>query len=79
MSIEFIKILKNAYIQISMYGKGAWRDKVFVECFWRTIKYEEIYLRAYDSVSAARESLDRYQTFYNSRTPQSSFGGRTPD
>ncbi len=55
-SIDFIKTLKDADIQISMDGKGAWRDNVFVERLWRTIKYEEVYLRAYDSVSAARES-----------------------
>ena len=66
-------------IQISMDGKGAWRDSVFVERLWRTIKYEEVYLRAYDSVSAARESLRRYLAFYNSRRPHSSLDGRTPD
>ena len=78
-SIEFIKTLKDADIQISMDGKGAWRDNVFVERLWRTIKYEEVYLRAYDSVSAARESLCRYLTFYNTRRPHSSLDGRTPD
>ena len=56
-SIDFIKVLKDADIQISMDGKGAWRDNVFVERLWRTIKYEEVYLRAYDSVSAAREII----------------------
>ncbi|PTM94938.1 putative transposase [Rhodovulum imhoffii] len=78
-SIEFIKTLKDADIQISMDGKGAWRDNVFVERLWRTIKYEEVYLRAYDSVSAARESLARYLKFYNTRRPHSSLDGRTPD
>ncbi|MCK5887071.1 MAG: IS3 family transposase, partial [Alcanivorax sp.] len=78
-SIEFIKTLKDAGIQISMDGKGAWRDNVFVERLWRTIKYEEVYLRAYDSVSAARESLRRYLVFYNSRRPHSSLDGQTPD
>ena len=78
-SIDFIKTLKDADIQISMDGKGAWRDNVFVERLWRTIKYEEVYLRAYDSVSAARESLGRYLTFYNSRRPHSSLDGQTPD
>ena len=78
-SIEFIKTLKDADIQISMDGKGAWRDNVFVERLWRTIKYEEVYLRAYDSVSAARESLGRYLAFYNSRRPHSSLEGQTPD
>ena len=59
--------------------KGAWRDNVFVERLWRTIKYEEVYLRAYDSVPAARESLGRYLVFYNSRRPHSSLDGQTPD
>lgn len=78
-SIDFIKVLKGAGIQISLDGKGAWRDNVFVERLWRTIKYEEVYLRAYDSVSAARESLGRYLTFYNARRPHSSLDGQTPD
>lgn len=78
-SIDFITTLKNAGIQISMDGKGAWRDNVFVERLWRTIKYEEVYLRAYDSVPAARESLSRYLTFYNTRRPHSSLDGQTPD
>ena len=62
-----------------MDGKGAWRDNVFVERLWRTIKYEEVYLRAYESVPAARESLGRYLAFYNSRRPHSSLDGQTPD
>ncbi|MCH2127491.1 MAG: integrase core domain-containing protein, partial [Pirellulaceae bacterium] len=78
-SIDFIKTLKDADIQISMDGKGAWRDNVFVERLWRTIKYEEVYLRAYDSVSVARESLRQYLAFYNTRRPHSSLDGRTPD
>lgn len=61
-----------------MDGKGAWRDNVFVERLWRSIKYEEVYLRAYDSVSAAREGLRRYITFYNTRRPHSSLAGQTP-
>ena len=78
-SIDFITALKDADIRISMDGKGAWRDNVFVERLWRTIKYEEVYLRAYDSVTAARESLRRYINFYNTRRPHSSLDGRTPD
>ncbi len=78
-SIDFIKALKNAGIQISMDGKGAWRDNVFVERLWRTIKYEEVYLHAYDSVSAAREGLTRYIRFYNTRRPHSSLAEQTPD
>ena len=78
-SIDFIKALKAAEIQISMDGKGAWRDNVFVERLWRTIKYEEVYLHAYDSVSEARSGLARYLAFYNTRRPHSSLDGQTPD
>jgi putative transposase len=66
-------------IAISMDGKGAWRDNVFVERLWRTIKYEEVYLRAYGGVSEARASIGRYLGFYNRTRPHSSLGGRTPD
>src|SRR6201985_3137404 len=55
-------LIKNA-IAISMDGKGAWRDNVFVERLWRSVKYEEVYLRAYDSVSEARASIGRYLNF----------------
>ena len=78
-SIDFIKTLKDADIQGSMDGKGAWRDNVFVERPWRTIKYEEVYLRAYDCVSAVRESLGRYLTFCNTRRPHAPLDGQTPD
>ncbi|WP_281020121.1 IS3 family transposase [Minwuia sp. IMCC3060] len=78
-SIDFIKALKDADIQISMDGKGAWRDNVFVERLWRSVKYEEVYLHAYESVSAARQGIDRYLTFYNTRRPHSSLEGQTPD
>ena len=70
-STDFIKVLAGREIKISMDGKGAWRDNVFVERLWRTIKYEEVYLRAYASVSEARASLGRYLAFYNSRRPHS--------
>jgi putative transposase len=75
----FIGVLLAHRIEISMDGKGAWRDNVFVERLWRTIKYEEIYLKAYGSVLEARASLGQYLDFYNSRRPHSSLGGRTPD
>ena len=66
-------------IAISMDGKGAWRDNVFVERLWRSVKYEEVYLRAYESVSEARISIGRYLDFYNRRRPHSSLDGSTPD
>ena len=78
-SADFIKVLKDAGIAISMDGKGAWRDNVFVERLWRTVKYEEVYLRAYGGVSEARASIGRYLGFYNETRPHSSLGGRTPD
>ena len=62
-----------------MDGRGAWRDNVFVERLWRSVKYEEVYLRAYDSVRDARASLGRYLDFYNERRPHSSLGARTPE
>lgn len=78
-SIDFITMLKDAEIAISMDGKGAWRDNVFVERLWRTIKYEEVYLHAYASVPEARAALARYLTFYNTRRPHSSLDRKTPD
>ena len=62
-----------------MDDKGAWRDNVFVERLWRIVKYEEIDLRAYDSVSEARASIARYLAFYNRGRPHSSLDDRTPD
>lgn len=75
----FTGVLMKNDIRISMDGKGAWRDNVFVERLWRTIKYEEVYLRAYDSVSDARQSIGRYLDLYNRRRPHSSLDGQTPD
>ena len=62
-----------------MDGKGAWRDNVFVERLWRSVKYEEVYLRAYDGVGEARSSIGRYLAFYNGRRPHSSLDRCTPD
>jgi putative transposase len=76
---EFIDILTQHAIRISMDGKGCWRDNVFVERLWKTIKYEEVYLHAYDTVSAARESLTRYISFYNGRRPHTALDRQTPD
>jgi putative transposase len=78
-SQAFTGALIGADIAISMDGKGSWRDNVFVERLWRTIKYEEVYLRAYDSVSDARASIGRYLGFYNQRRPHSSLDRQTPD
>jgi len=75
----FTGALTDNCIAISMDGKGAWRDNVFVERLWRSVKYEEVYLRAYDSVSEARASIGRYLNFYNGRRPHSSLDGVTPD
>ncbi len=70
-------LIQNA-IAISMDGKGVWRDNVFVERLWRSVKYEEVYLRAYDGVSEARASIGRYLDFYNGRRPRSCLDGITP-
>jgi putative transposase len=75
----FTGVLTREDIAISMDGKGAWRDNVFVERFWRSVKYEEVYLRAYDDVPEARASLGRYLDFYNRRRPHSALDRRTPD
>jgi putative transposase len=71
--------LKKEGIAISMDGKGRWRDNVFVERVWKSIKYEEVYLHAYESVSEARTSIGKYLEFYNSIRPHSSLDGFTPD
>ena len=78
-SLAFTSVLQDDGIQISMDGKGAWRDNIFVERLWRTVKYEEVYLHAYDTVSDARNALRRYFDLYNQRRPHSSLGRRTPD
>lgn len=78
-SSEFIDTLGVNKIAISMDGKGCWRDNVFVERLWKSIKYEEVYLHAYDSVSDAKAGIARYVSFYNARRPHSSLDGRTPD
>jgi putative transposase len=62
-----------------MDGKGCWRDNVFVERLWKSIKYEEVYLHAYETVSAAHQGLERYLTFYNHARPHRALDGRTPD
>jgi putative transposase len=78
-SEAFTGLLKHHGIAISMDGKGCWRDNVFVERLWKSVKYEEVYLRAYDSVSHAKASLGRYFDFYNVRRPHSRLARQTPD
>ncbi len=78
-SEAFTGMLKAHGVAISMDGKGSWRDNVFVERLWKSVKYEEVYLRAYDSVGEARALLGRYLDFYNRSRPHSSLDRRTPD
>lgn len=75
----FTEAVLSRGIRLSMDGKGAWRDNVFVERVWRSIKYEEVYLKAYESVSHARQSLGNYIELYNRKRPHSSLQDQTPD
>ena len=78
-SVDFTGVLKREGIQISMDGKGRWIDNVFVERLWRSVKYEEVYLWAYDSITGARASLGRYFKFYNTERRHQSLDRRTPE
>ena len=78
-SQEFTGLRKHHGIQISMDGKGCWRDHVFVERLWKSIKYEEVYLHAYETVGAAHQGLAHYLTFYNQTRPHQALDGKTPD
>ena len=78
-SQAFTGLIKQHGIAISMDGKGCWRDNVFIGRLWKSVKYEEVYLRAYDSVSHAKASLSRYLTFYNQRRPHTALDRLTPD
>jgi putative transposase len=78
-SEAFTQVLKAHDIQISMDGKGRWVDNVFVERVWKSVKYEHVYLHAYESVGEAKQQLANYFSFYNTRRPHSSLGGMTPD
>ena len=78
-STAFTAVLHREKIAISMDGKGCWRDNVFVERLWRSVKYEEVYLNAYTSVPEARAGIGRYIGSYNAVRPHSALGGRTPD
>lgn len=78
-SLEFTDLLKSHQIQISMDGKGCWRDNVIIERFWRTVKYEEVYLKAYQTTSEARAQLTQYIRFYNEMRGHQALNGQTPD
>mgnify|MGYP001158335930 FL=1 len=78
-SDAFTGKLKEHNIRISMDGKGSWRDNVFVERLWRSVKYEEVYLKAYETVTEARRSIGIYLNFYNRERPHSSLDGIPPD
>ena len=78
-SEAFTGVLKAHDIEISMDGKGRWVDNVFVERLWRSVKYEDVYLRAYETAAALRDGLTRYFDFYNTRRRHSALDRRTPD
>ena len=78
-SSAFIALLQEHSIQVSMDSKGCWRDNVFVERLWKSVKYKEIDLHGYETVSEVRQALARYFDFYNRRRPHSTLDGKTPD
>lgn len=78
-STDFTSILKDNDIQISMDSKGRWIDNVFIERFWRSLKYEEVYLRAYQSISEAKHHISNYIQDYNQHRRHSSLDKQTPD
>ncbi len=78
-STDFLGVLRTHAIQISMDGRGCWRDNVFVERLWRSVKYEDVYLHAYETVSDVRAGLERYFTFFNQRRPHMALRRATPD
>ncbi len=78
-SEDFTGALKAHGIQISMDGKGRWMDNVFIERLWRSLKYEEVYLKAYDTVARAQQSIGEWMSFYNQDRRHASLGRMTPD
>ena len=78
-SLAFVEAVRTRGIELSMDGKGSWRDNVFVERVWRSVKYEEVYLHAYRTVSEAAAGITRYFEFYNTRRPHSKLDRQTPD
>ena len=77
-SLEFTQVLREHGVKISMDGKGRYSDNIFVERLWRTVKYEEVYLKAYTNAGEARRELDAYFRFYNDLRPHQALGYRTP-
>ena len=75
----FVDLVQQHGIALSMDGRGAWRDNLFVERLWKSVKYEEVYLHAYDSVSEAQRGLAVYFAFYNQGRPHTALDGQTPD
>ncbi len=78
-SPRFTEVLAEAGSRISMDGRGCWRDNVFIERLWRSLKYECIYLNAFETGSEARASIGRWITYYNGSRPHTALGGRTPE
>jgi len=78
-STDFTTILIDNNIKISMDGKGRWMDNVFIERLWRSLKYECVYLQAFESGSEARSAIGKWIDFYNTKRPHSTFDGQTPD
>ena len=78
-SDAFVAAVATSGARLSMDGKGAWTDNIFIERFWRSLKYEEVYLRAYDTVADAKRWIYRYIERYNTIRPHASLGGKTPD
>ena len=78
-SERFTKTLQDAGVRISMDGKGRWIDNVFIERLWRSLKYEEVYLKAYESVAEARRGIGEYFALYNQKRPHQALARFTPD
>jgi len=78
-SLEFTDILTQNDIKISMDGQGRWRDNIFIERLWKTVKYTEVYLKAYESIAHARKELTKFFERYNARRPHQGLNDRTPD
>jgi putative transposase len=78
-SLEFTDVLASNNIRISMDGRGRWRDNIFIERLWKTVKYHEVYLKAYESITHARKELAKFFDRYNARRPHQGLNDRTPD